>query len=306
MAKQKREPVDAHQIVTDAVINFLEKNEAENAGGKWTRPWVKLLGETHYCPATGKVYNGFVNTLCLSVLAAERGFTSNAWGTFKQWLSLGTDEAPVCVRKGSKGSYIFKPTMSKRQDAAGDDFMVITGWMQYAVFNAEDVDGYTEIKPEAPASKVVDNSVVDGFLANLDMDFSHGGDRAYYSPPGDHVRMPAPEAFVDTPFGTATESYYGTRLHETIHWTGHSNRCNRDLSGGKGSTEYAFEELVAEMGAAILCNMFGVSDSPRDDHSQYIKSWLTALKNDKEFVIEACKKSQQAIKWLEKQQPVKV
>lgn len=310
MARTKKPAADAHQIVTDAIITFLEDCEAGNADGKWTRPWTKLLTDSHYCPATDKAYAGIVNTMSLSVLAITRGFTSKAWGTFKQWKSLGTDDKPVSVRKGAKACYIFVPMIFSKKDGAGNVIVNSAGqeikglsFKQVAVFNASEVEGYTEIKPEVPASKVVDDAVVDRFIANLGIDIAFTGDRAFYSPAGDFIRMPIREAFNDTPHGTATEAFYGVQLHEVVHATGHEKRAKRDLANAFGSEAYAAEELVAEMGAAILCNMFGVSDSPRPDHAQYIKTWLKALKNDKRMIFKACGQAQKAIKWMEAQQP---
>ena len=40
----------------------------------------------------------------------------------------------------------------------------------------------------------------------------------------------------------------------------------------------------------------------RDDHIAYIKSWLKALRNDKQFIFTAASKAQQATDWMEKQQ----
>ncbi len=312
MARTKKPAADAHQIVTDSVIKYLEDCDAGNESGNWTRPWTKLLTDLHYCPATDKAYAGIVNTMSLSVLAITRGFTSQAWGTFKQWQGLGTDDAPISVRKGAKACYIFVPMMYSKKDASGAVIIDSSGdeikglsFKQVAVFNANEVDGFTEVKPEVPPSKVVNDAEVDRFIANLGMDIGFGGDRAYYSPPGDHIRMPIREAFNDTPHGTATEAFYGVQLHEIVHATGHESRCKRNVANAFGSEAYAAEELVAEMGAAILCNMFGVSESPRADHAMYIKSWLKALKNDKRMIFKACGQAQKAIKWMEKQQPVK-
>ena len=307
---RKTPKADAHQIVTDAVIAYLEECEAGNAKGQWTRPWTKLLTDNHYCPFTNKAYAGTVNIMSLSVLAWKRNFSSLAWGTYKQWKELGTDDKPVSVKKGAKSCYIFVPMIFSKKDASGNVITNSSGdevkglsFKQVPVFNADEVDGYTEIKPEIPPCKVVDDVVVDKFIARLGIDITFTGDRAFYSVTGDHVTMPIKEAFNDTPHGTATEAFYGVQFHEMIHATGHESRCKRPLANGFGSEAYAAEELVAEMGAAILCHMYGVSDSPRADHAQYIKSWLKALKNDKRMIFKACGQAQKAIKWMEGKQP---
>lgn len=310
MARKEKVKIDAQAEITDAIIAMIE--DGGNTMG-WTRPWAKLLNGGHYCPATERAYEGFTNIFALNVQAMMRGFASQAWGTYKQWQSLGTDDSPVSVRKGEKAVYIFVPLIFKKKDKSG---AVITdskgneqkgmSFTQKAVFNADQIDGYTEVKPEMPISAVVDNAKVDIFIGNLNIPINYGGDRAFYSPVGDAIGVPDREAFIATPTSTPTENFYSTLLHEATHATGHESRCKRPLMNPKGSPDYAKEELIAEMGAAILCNMFGISDSPRADHAQYIASWLKALKGDKKFIFLAVSKAQQAIKWMDAQQPVSV
>ena len=302
MTRTKKPRADAHQIVTDAVIKFLESGET----GKWQKPWDMLLVDGNYCPATKKTYNGFVNTMALNALAYANGFKSEAWGTYKQWKSLGTDDAPVSVMKGAKAAYIFVPMIYTKKDKAGDPITDSNGdkvsgmsFKQVPVFNADQVEGYTEVKPELPVSKVLDNAEVDRFVSKTGAQITHGGNRAFYSMGGDHVTMPPKEAFKDVGESTATEAYYGTLLHEMTHWTGETKRCNREMGTMFGGETYAFEELVAEMGAAIMCNQFGISDQPRADHAKYVKSWLKGLANDKNAVFKAVGLAQKAIKHLE-------
>lgn len=302
MTRTKRAKADAHQIVTDAVIKFLESGET----GKWQKPWDMLLVDGNYCPATKKTYNGFVNTMALNALAYANGFKSEAWGTYKQWKSLGTDDAPVSVKTGAKAAYIFVPMIYTKKDRNGDAVTNSSGdevkgmsFKQVPVFNADQVEGYTEVKPELPVSKVLDNAKVDRFISKTGAQITHIGNRAFYSMGGDHITMPPKEAFKDVGDSTATEAYYGTKLHELTHWTGETKRCNREMGGMFGGESYAFEELVAEMGAAILCNQFGISDQPRADHAKYIKSWLKGLANDKNAVFKAVGLAQKAIKHME-------
>ena len=83
-----------------------------------------------------------------------------------------------------------------------------------------------------------------------------------------------------------------TALHELTHWTGHESRCKRDLSGAFGSSKYAFEELVAEMGSAFLCAEFGIA--ARLQHASYIANWIKVLKNDKRAIFRASSGAQKA------------
>jgi antirestriction protein ArdC len=43
------------------------------------------------------------------------------------------------------------------------------------------------------------------------------------------------------------------------HWTGIEKRCNRQLGKRFGDNSYAMEELVAEIGSAMLCAELGIS-----------------------------------------------
>ena len=72
-------------------------------------------------------------------------------------------------------------------------------------------------------------------------------DRAYYSVSKDHIVVPTKEQFVDG------ESFYGTLLHEMTHSTGASSRLGRLKACTFGDDNYAREELVAELGSALIC-----------------------------------------------------
>jgi antirestriction protein ArdC len=67
-------------------------------------------------------------------------------------------------------------------------------------------------------------------------------------------------------------------LHELTHWTSHPDRCNRQLSSPTHLTPYAFEELIAEMGAAFLSSHCGLPGELQ--HASYIANWLAALRNE--------------------------
>jgi antirestriction protein ArdC len=50
---------------------------------------------------------------------------------------------------------------------------------------------------------------------------------------------------------------------------------------------YAIEELVAELGAAILCADLDLTLDPREDHAAYIANWLDVLKGDDRAIFTA-------------------
>jgi antirestriction protein ArdC len=99
-------------------------------------------------------------------------------------------------------------------------------------------------------------------------------------------------------FKTMTD-YHATLLHEAVHATGHKSRLDRLTPSRFGSEGYAYEELVAELGAAMLCAQCGVDGQLQ--HSSYIDNWLRVLKSDKKFILQASAHAQKAIDWIEAQ-----
>jgi antirestriction protein ArdC len=132
----------------------------------------------------------------------------------------------------------------------------------------------------------------DAFFQALGAALRHGGNQAFYSPASDHIQMPPFAAFRES------VSYYSTLAHEHTHWTASAARCNRELGKRFGDNAYAAEELIAELGAAFTCAHLGLSTEPREDHAQYIQSWLKVLKADKRAIFTAASKAQQACDWL--------
>jgi antirestriction protein ArdC len=132
----------------------------------------------------------------------------------------------------------------------------------------------------------------EAWFHSVGADLRHGGNRAYYTPADDRIQMP--------PFGTFVENiaYYSTLAHEHTHWTAKPERCDRQLGKRFGDSAYAAEELIAELGAAFTMAHLGLSTEPREDHAQYIQSWLKVLRADKRAIFTAASKVQQAADWL--------
>ena len=172
----------------------------------------------------------------------------------------------------------------------------------YTVFNANQVEGYDHHESGTPN----DNDLVtrldnaDRYCTGTGADIRHGGAGAFYDRGEDYISIPETRAFVDTPQASATENYYSVLLHELTHWSGAPGRLNRDKAKTRKEIDkYAFEELIAELGAAFLCSKLGIVQTPRDDHALYIKSWLRALKDDKKHVFRAAAQAAKAVDYLD-------
>ena len=121
---------------------------------------------------------------------------------------------------------------------------------------------------------------------------------AYYTRKFDRIYMPDRHRFIDRATRTATEGFYSVLLHEHIHWTGHANRLNRDLSGRFADSAYAMEELIAELGAAFLCADLGISVQPRRDHAAYVASRLQVLRQQKAAIFTAASAATAACRYV--------
>ena len=100
-------------------------------------------------------------------------------------------------------------------------------------------------------------------------------------------------------FNTA-EDYYSTQFHELVHSTMHEDRLNRPTADNWGDEVYAKEELVAEMGAGMICGVIGITLAPKheDNEAAYIASWLKKLNSDPKLVVQAASKAQQAADYI--------
>jgi len=88
-----------------------------------------------------------------------------------------------------------------------------------------------------------------------------------------------------------------------VHWSGASSRLNRQFGKRFGDQAYAFEELVAELGAAFLCAELAITNAPRADHAKYLANWLSVLKQDKRALFHAAAKAAEASAYLKGLQP---
>ena len=279
--------IDIYQDVTNIIVSALEKG----LEGDFKLPWhgVSLLPEN---ANTSNRYKG-VNVPLLWAYQIHEGYQSGIWATYRQWQEIGAQ-----VRKGEKAaSIVFWKIIEAepKNENEENSERIIAKWSK--VFNADQVDGFEPNTGFVPSS--IDSvAAADELIDACGADIRHEDVRAYYAPAGDYINLPAPERFIDTYDSTATENYYSTVFLELTHWTGAKQRLDRFPAEKFARADYAFEELVAELGAAMACASTGVETVPRQDHVSYIQCWLNALKNDKSFIFSAASHAQRAIDYL--------
>lgn len=167
----------------------------------------------------------------------------------------------------------------------------------YNVFNGEDITGIdwgtlpkneNVDKPEKQRIEIAEKIIE---LYPNKPQIIYKGDQPAYYPLQDQILMTPIEAFKNE------QSYYCTLFHECIHSTGHSSRLKRGLGASKkGDASYAFEELIAELGAVFLSAESGILFQVRDNSAKYLKGWnsrlVKAMKDDNRFFFRASSKAQ--------------
>jgi antirestriction protein ArdC len=241
---------------------------------------------------TDHPYRG-VNILSLWIDGMVKAYPTGYWASYKQWQTLGAQ-----VRYEQHGSLIIfykKVDQSALEKAAGElpRYVGKASW----VFNAAQVDHWQPPEPKQ-ATPVQIDSIVNAFVDATGAHIGHGYAMARYRTDLDFIEMPSPAWFVDSESRTASEAYHAVLFHELTHWTGPSHRCDREFGRRFGDKAYAFEELVAELGAAFLCAAFKITNEPRADHAAYLADWLELLGNDPKVIFTAANKAQEAIEYL--------
>jgi len=271
---------------------------------------------------TGKAYTG-LNVIRLQFATAMLGYTSNWFGTCKQWAKLIPDVFPikgthtiVCTapsfgmeyKRDANGKYLLDANGKKIPELVdGKPIQHLYGFGWFHVVNLDDLEILSpqqqelaqkirendkdecKLKLIAPDStkKILVCPELDNLPKALGCVFAyHEQRKAYYDRDDHKIVMPKQKEFRDS------KGYYATLLHECVHAT------QKELNRPQGSYDaffgpdkaYCREELVAEFACVCLMSLFGMTDWEGDDiienSSSYIQGWLDGLKSDPKYLDE--------------------
>lgn len=284
--------MDIRQQITDDIIKAMEAGPPP-----WRQGWKS--GALQMNASTHQTYLG-INQLLLGM----QPFTDPRWMTYRQ-----ATQMKLQVRRGERGTRVVKLVEVDREnkphakeadaEVVGEDGRKVLVMRTYTVFNAQQVDGIAPL----PASDLTIKpaEAVESIMTGLQSDkggklkLKFGGNQPAYYPLLDEIRIPHASAF------ETLEAYQSTLMHEAIHATGHVKRLGRlHIAARFGSPEYAREELVAELGSAMLLATLGLSLSSNciESHAAYLSSWLEILKQDKTEIFRAAGQAQKACEHL--------
>ena len=229
----------------------------------------------------------------LAVSRFKAGYDSNYWLTFKQIQALGGN-----VKGQHSEMVVFWKLLEKpAENPTGEhDMDYIPMLRYYRVFNLDQVtDIKKPVAENLPTFQPIEGAEEVAARYQEQIEVIHGGSRAYYQPSNDWIRMPEKETF------DGAEEYYSTLFHEFTHSTGHKSRLNRPgITDAHyfGDEIYSKEELIAEMGAAILSGVVGIENKTIKNSASYIQSWLGKLRDDKRLVVHAAAAAQKAADFI--------
>lgn len=248
------------KIIDDIIVQLKQK----------TLPWRKPWGEgTTYVIIGGMRYSanmwpsnvraptlpfGVNNGLQMLLKAKVKGYKTNLWITKKAIAEVGAE-----VDHNQEHHYF------------------VGGYnTSYTYYNIEQINDYEAALGISYQDKIIENKTNRyikstkhiGYLEkNKNLRIVENRQKACYFPTEDIIHMPNIQHEAQR---------HATLWHEIIHWTGHKSRLNRLESTKFGDDKYAFEELVAELGAAFICSRYDINDDCQ--FASYIDSWIDNFK----------------------------
>lgn len=308
--KKKSKTSDFRERIVAEFLDAINKDPLH-----WTKKWSLVGTGRPYNGANGKPYNG-ANLFWLKMVEEANGFKDPRWMTFNQIKSAGYK-----VKAGSHGykvEYWMPYDFEQKKCISWPEYNKITlnGQLKltyaddngkeqprfsitakyYSVFNGSQIEGLEPYvikevsNPIKPSLIVREVSVGMSVHIHEDKD----SDRAYYSPTNDEICLPNKERF-DSDY-----AYQATAMHELGHATGHHTRLNRNQTGSFGSSDYAYEELVAETASAFMSEYFNTElpESELKNHAAYIQSWASAIKDNKNYLFKAISDAEAAADYM--------
>tara|TARA_Y100001935_G_scaffold4609_1_gene3595 strand:+ start:2205 stop:3110 length:906 start_codon:yes stop_codon:yes gene_type:complete len=282
--KAKKAQIKPEELIVNELIEAIESGKGKNL---WRKEWSVKGGFRNVL--TGHEYQGS-NPALLCLQSSIRGWH------LPLFIGAGQARSINCLpKKGSKSARILQPLLrefeTKELDENGDAKKA--QYMSYKcvpVFNVQDIRGLDD-EASKKLEKLIDDAVLTSKPRDLDVRVKEahdrlfqwekevttikGGDRAYYRESSDEIVVPKRYNFKND------ESYLCTYAHECIHSTKHKSRLNRN------NLSYANEELVAELGAYIVCNRLQISNLDTMNHAAYLESWCPMLRKDPKILFKS-------------------
>ena len=314
MEQKINEKPTAEQKALDLFSEMMiSKIESLRSKDGWKKPWFTEGALQWPKNLNGREYNG-MNAMMLLLHCEKEGYRIPRFCTFdriQQFNKPGSRDKEAKPRVSVlKGEHSF-PVMLTTFTVVDKETKERIKWEDYKLLSQEQREKYNvypklqtyhvfnvaqtnlkEVRPElwekleqeysmpkvdrSEAFEPVDRMITDNrWICPIKPMY---GDSAYYSISKNEIVVPEKGQFKDG------ESFYSNLFHEMGHSTGAENQLDRLKPTTFGSAEYAREELVAELTAALTAQRYGMSKHLKDDTAAYLKAWLDSLKESPQYI----------------------
>lgn len=304
---------EIYERITATIIEMLEDHKESN----YSEYWYSLSGDVFARNVeTGHQYSG-INQIMLSHIKRKKNYIYNRWLTFKQ-----IEKNKAHIIKGSKSAMVVYTSALYIDEETGVNITSTvekllktnqsidhlnakrTGYLKsYNVFNVSCVEGlpeeYYKLAELDNLQEIERDERAERLIQGTGAEICFGAQyEACYVPSEDKIYLPLPKQFV------SKEAYYSVTFHELGHFVGAESRLNRPQKNKIMSKENAFEEIIAEMTSAYILAYLGY-ESRITDNVDYIDDWLSVMKNDNKFIIQAASQAQAAADYILKTANIK-
>ena len=228
-------------------------------------------------------------------LLAPRGFGSRYWLTFNQAAKLGGH-----IRKGEKGSIVTFWNVGQEKtvkDADGRERQTKPVLLRfYSVFNLEQTKGIAEklgLDKVSPVVPMLDDAKRSSPACRIRRSASNRTERGI-------GRQLIPSACLrgirSIQLKSITRSCSMRRFIQLA--TPAESAAKIEQLNSFGSEAYSKEELIAEMGAAMLCGVTSIAPKTVNNSAAYLASWISVLKGDSKLIISAASAAQKAADYI--------
>lgn len=269
---------------TDLNEDFLGRIVAQLDNGviPWHKPWV-VNSSGILSRSTGKPYS-LRNRLLLDY--------AGEYATIHQINKLGGR-----VKKGEHGSVVYFAKTVDKKDENGevvDSFRVLRAWTVFRTEQCENVPNKYEALWKCGGLPSDDDSIrsmVEKYMEANGIKAVWGGAQAFFSPSDKMVQVPGHESF------SSRELYWKTLFHELVHSTGEA--LGRKFGNTFGSSDYAHEELVADIGACLLLGKVGLTPTEAETETvAYCQNWSKKIKSLKGDITKILNEAQTACDFI--------
>ena len=293
-AKMKRETANDE---------WFQKLESAIQGDKipWRKHWKGGKSSMPSNLVSKKSYRGG-NVIMLWVEAMTNGWTDLRFATRKQLMAKKMSIKGLKNGTGVSIKWFSSTKYTKKNDKGEEEEHYGRTLRYYEVFCVEQCEDYVAPVVEnaeeiVPVSDIMVH--MDEYVASQStLGYTRVGDKACYMPLEDKIVLPPHESFTDT-MGEVM-----TAIHEAVHSTGYATRLNRNLKSTFGSPEYAYEELIAELGSLIVTLTLGGEFKPdlvaeeNANNVAYLQSWVKACKDKDKALNKAFGDAQKAADYI--------